>query len=93
MNWFNEQYDQTCEATPILVHPSRKIEQAATLPKGSRIITANELASFRDSFRDFCKAVANLPGFGTTSEVSQLLAKYELLGTRLLNKYAAMPIT
>ena len=36
MNWFGAAYDASCEATPILVHPSRDLEANAVAPPGSR---------------------------------------------------------
>lgn len=38
MNWFQETYDTTCSATPVLLHRSNTLERNAVAPAGIRII-------------------------------------------------------
>ncbi|MGI4850328.1 MAG: DEAD/DEAH box helicase, partial [Janthinobacterium lividum] len=53
MTWFGKQYDGTCSATPVMVHPKTKPENAATLHPNARIITEEKLAKLVEKLRGY----------------------------------------
>jgi len=87
-NWFKAEYDPTCTATPVLVHPSRHFEHAATPPSGTRVITRERLAELREAFVAFAVGVSKLAGFGQPKEVALLLAQHGLLADVIATKYS-----
>ncbi len=91
INWFGMEYDQTCTAIPIMVHPSSTFEDAATPAPGTRVITAEKLSKFRESITQYCVAVSRLPGFGKSAEVAKLLSTYQLLPDLFISSFTVSP--
>ena len=59
VNWFYKQYDNTTEATPVLVHPSVTLSRDASASPGSRVITKETLDGLRNAFRALGTALAS----------------------------------
>ncbi len=55
--WFTNSYDKTCSFTPIMVHLSVKLEYAASLPEGTRIINEEKLNLLRKNISDFINSL------------------------------------
>lgn len=55
--WFTNTYDKTCSYTPILVHPSVKLEYAASLKAETRIINEEKLKLLRENISNFIKSL------------------------------------
>jgi hypothetical protein len=91
MIWFGDKYGPTCHATPVMVHPASVIEYAATMHPEARIITGPNLDALRTAFREFAKALAGKPRFGTETEVAQLLAHYKLTAEMFVSHYTVKP--
>ena len=87
MNWFQEQYDATCSATPIMVHPSNVFEQAATPHADTKIMTSEKLPQLVDSLREFAVGVSQLTNYGTTDEVGQLLSHVGLSASHFVTRF------
>lgn len=86
-NWFVNQYGSTCSAVPILVHPYKTFERAATPHSETRIITSNKLDALRQSLRQFSISVAMLSNFGTPTEVIKLMQQANLTPTLFLENF------
>jgi hypothetical protein len=54
-----QRYDHTCMATPVMVHPYRVLEAAASGHADARVLTTGRLAALKDSIRAFCTAAAS----------------------------------
>lgn len=91
MNWFTEQYDDSCGATPVLVHPSAVFEYAATPPPGARIVTTDKLESLREAVRDYCLGVSSIMKSATTQQAATLLAQNQLTAGTILQSHASSP--
>ena len=87
MNWFQAQYDETCSATPIMVHPSNVFERAATPHPDTCIMTAEKLPQLVDNLREFATGVAQLTNYGTTDEVGQLLSHLGLSMAHIVARF------
>jgi len=85
-------YDHTCTATPILVHPSRVLEPAATGHANMRILTEEGLASFKAAIKAFCTAAAGSLDNLNAARVQQLLEHHKLTSDRLLAAYTVTAI-
>ncbi|HEY9852783.1 MAG TPA: DEAD/DEAH box helicase family protein [Leptolyngbyaceae cyanobacterium] len=56
--WFTNSYDQTCRFTPIMVHPSVKLEYAASLQLDTtRIINGEKLNLLRKNISNFIRSL------------------------------------
>jgi hypothetical protein len=55
--WFTNTYDQTCNFTPILIHPSVKFEYAASPKEKTRIINEEKLNLLRQNISDFIRSL------------------------------------
>ena len=86
-NWFVGEYDSTCKAVPVLVHPSRQVDHDATPPAGARVVTTDRLAAFAEAVRTFAAAVATKPKFGTVPEVARLLADSGLSAATFVDRH------
>jgi hypothetical protein len=91
MDWFVQRYDHTCKATPIMVHPHRLLEAAASGHADARIMTLTKLASFKDAIRAFCTAAASSLDTLDVQQVQKLLEHHKLTPERLLETYTEAP--
>ena len=57
VNWFRQTYDHSCQAVPVIVHPSELMDLAASPPSGTRVIAKTQLAALRDACRGFAVSV------------------------------------
>lgn len=87
MNWFGREYDGACSALPIIIHPSKIFEKAATPPAGSRVITMETLPGLREALRTFATSVSQRPKFGTQAEVAAILAQLSLTRSEFLKRF------
>lgn len=91
MNWFGQRYDQTCKATPIMIHPYRLFDAAAIPPQGARIVTSELLLSFKDAIRALYKAIASSVDNVDAKQLQALLEHHDLTPSRLLESFTVEP--
>ncbi|MCE9562127.1 MAG: DEAD/DEAH box helicase family protein [Planctomycetes bacterium] len=87
MNWFASQYDATCSATPIMIHPSHVFEHASSPHAKARIIDAETLPLLRDACRKFAQSVANKEAYRTSAIVAELLKAHGLTADLIVARY------
>jgi hypothetical protein len=78
MNWFGENYDSTCQAVPIMVHPSHTFEYACSPPPDTRIIDAEKLPELREACRNLAKSLSANDAFRSPVSVAELLKAHGL---------------
>jgi hypothetical protein len=88
VSWFREQYDQTCRATPVMIHRTNLLEANATAPPGTRIITATRLERLRAAIRGAAVALSDAGTWGDPVAVATQLSHYQLTGTTIISAYA-----
>lgn len=93
MNWFNEKYGATFDATPILIHPAKGVEFAATMPPDARVMCADQLSSFRDAMRNFVTGLAAKPNFGDVRELTAALQHHRLTADQFVAAFTVSPRT
>ena len=86
-NWFANEYDRTCNATAIIIHPSAQTNHDATPPPGGRCMDVGHLAGLVAAVRRFAAAVATKPQFGTVPEIARLLAELGLSAATLVERH------
>ena len=87
MNWFTEQYDPTCQATPVLVHKVSMLAKNASAPPGTRIITAGKLEELRGAIRAASAALGDAGNWDDPDAVAAQLSHNKLTGTSLTARY------
>lgn len=91
MDWFVSQYDQSCEATPILVHPSRELRPDAVARVGARVMTFDRLNGLRAAVRGFAISLASRTEI-LEADVKDRLAEFGLLAGQLVERWTISPI-
>ena len=91
LDWFKETYDDTCDATPVLVHPSRYLHHQASARAGSRIMTFEKLANLRDSACEFASAIAIDDAFRDADAIWRQLTALHLNGESFPDHWSVPP--
>ena len=91
MHWFYKRYDQTSKAIAILVHPSRKFEDAATPDPSTRVITAQTLPHFKEAIRAFIRASATSLSTLDSTHVQKLLEQHNLTPSKIVQTFTESP--
>jgi hypothetical protein len=78
MNWFAAQYDASCSATPVMVHPKNMPERAATLHANARIITEQCLSRLVEAARRYSVAISQKNGYTDPNVVAAQLQHFGL---------------
>jgi hypothetical protein len=88
INWFKQEYDATCTATPVMIHCSNVFEYAASAPPNTRIITPEKLDHFKNAIRQFCQSVCSEFATIEVNRVAALLAQFKLTGDGVITEYS-----
>lgn len=73
VNWVKEQYGESAECIPIMLHPSTTVSSNASPPVGMRVISASDIDRLRTSLQDLATALAaNWETLGVDGVASQL---------------------
>jgi len=88
MNWFAQQYGVGTSATPLLVHPSRKVGRAATAHPDMRVIREEELALLRENVRRFAAGVAASGMPYRTESIAEHLRANSLTPDAFIDRYS-----
>lgn len=86
-SWFKRNYDKTCEATPILIHPNNKFQKEASPSADIRIIDDTKLAELRKAVRGYAAAVAGLGGLKDQAEIAKKLDQFGFTSAKFLDTY------
>lgn len=89
--WFNEQYGQNYNVTPVLIHRSTKISEQATPPLNMRIITEEKLEFLTTALEKFSIAIAQSSNWMDKSKIDQQLKMHKLQVTDIVNNYTVPP--
>lgn len=87
MNWFEEKYDKSCSATPLLIHPVNLFEYASSPHAKTRIITKEKMSDLRSAIKNFIKAITSEQKMDEQKKIAQLLEHFNLSSSRILNQF------
>jgi hypothetical protein len=93
IDWFYEQYDNTCTAVPVLVHPTNRLGEKATAREGTRIVTADKLEDLKTAVRQFAQALAAGQDWTDEDRVAARLQALKLNGAALAQTFTIEPGT
>ncbi|MFJ3366487.1 DEAD/DEAH box helicase [Streptomyces anthocyanicus] len=91
MNWFHELYDQSCSATPVLLHPINKLEYNAVAPPGTRIITSGTMAQLSDAVRKAMVALADAGSWSDPEAVATQYRAHHLQAEGIAQRFSVTP--
>lgn len=91
MDWFEETYDETCKATPLMIHPSRRLDDKASARTGSQIMTFAKLKDLRDAVEKFASSIAVANSYTNHKAVWERLAALDLNGQSFPQRWAVSP--
>ncbi|MBF9129698.1 DEAD/DEAH box helicase, partial [Plantactinospora sp. S1510] len=91
-NWFAENYDYTCAATPVLVHPTRMLESNATAPPNTRIMTPDCLQRLREAVTAFAVALTTSGKWANPDTVAAQLHQHHLAAGQIAGTYSATTV-
>lgn len=87
VNWFKENYVYPNECIPIMVHPSKFVDEVASPDENMRVMTEKELACFRKNIRDLYSALCQNGNISDVSKINELLRMYKLRKDDIANMY------
>ncbi|MGC1274479.1 MAG: hypothetical protein WBC44_12310, partial [Planctomycetaceae bacterium] len=87
VNWFHERYDNSCKATPVSCHRSRRVGKESSPCDGMRVIDDALLEKLKIAVRDFVGQVAMLSQFGQHEEIAKLLEAHGLSSSKLVDTF------
>jgi len=76
--WFKDKYDNSCFATPIMVHPQTIFEYAASPPQDLRIVNRDGLTRLREGIRAYSISLSTSGAFHDAREVEKQLKHHRL---------------
>lgn len=91
MNWFGENYDQTGNARPALVHRSHVLDAQASPPPGTRVFNEESIAKIRDAYTSVVRALAVSGSWGDPVAVGEQLRHHNLLAAGFGDRFGVRP--
>ncbi|WP_062986022.1 DEAD/DEAH box helicase [Nocardia anaemiae] len=91
MDWFDEKYDHTCSATPVLVHNTNMLHKQASGRPGARVFTFAKLAKLREAISKYAAALAADNAYQNTDKTSAQLATWGLNSKSFVQKWGVTP--
>ncbi|MFG2667563.1 DEAD/DEAH box helicase [Streptomyces sp. NPDC048387] len=91
MNWFQETYDTTCSATPVLLHRSNALERNAVAPAGTRIITETTMATLGQAVRKAMIALADADAWREPGAIETQFQAHRLLAAGIAERFSVKP--
>ncbi|MBS7821500.1 DEAD/DEAH box helicase [Wohlfahrtiimonas chitiniclastica] len=87
INWFVEKYDGSCSMTPIMIHPKKTFNHAASPNQTIRLIGVDELDLLKNNVHEYSKALIEKNNFTDKGKIAQLLAHYNFQAQQFVQKY------
>jgi hypothetical protein len=90
MHWFGENYDQTCAATPVIVHPATIVAAEAAPHPDLRLVGPDQLTGLRGAIRAFVTALST-GGWTDPAQVKVALVERGLDAASLVARHTTLP--
>jgi hypothetical protein len=91
MNWFQQTYDQSCSATPVILHRVNLLEHNAVAPPGTRVVTTATMAQLSEAVRKATLALADADSWGDATAVAEQYEAHRLLAQGLAERFSVKP--
>lgn len=89
MNWFEKHYGKTCQATPVLVHPSTIFSKQASPHGDTRVIDAGRLNALKDATRGLARGFTTAGTFNNIRNVAALLDQFKLTANYFVTTFTS----
>jgi hypothetical protein len=83
-------HDQTCIATPILIHKVSKLHRDASAREGTRVIAFSKLEDLRSAVRSYGQALAVNRDYADQQKMKERLATFKLTASQFVNAWATV---
>ena len=87
IEWFTNTYDNTCNCTPVLIHPSRVFEHASSPNANIRIMDQTCLDKLKESIRGFFRAICTKNELRDVNKIQQQLTQHKLRRIDIVQNY------
>lgn len=91
MDWFDEKYDHTSTAAPVLIHNTHVLHKQASARPGARVITFAKLTKLREAVSKYAAALAADNAYQDADKISAQLATWGLNGKSFVQKWGVAP--
>lgn len=91
MSWFQQTYDQSSSATPVMLHRVHTLENNAVAPPGTRIITTGTMGQLADAVRKATLALADTGNWSDPAAVAEQYGAQRLLTPGLAQRFSVSP--
>ena len=87
MEWFSGRYPAS-PAVPVMIHPERKLGQAASSVNGMRVIDVKGLEKLRKNLKAFAQQLTDPDIASSATEVAKRLSQFELSADAFINAFS-----
>lgn len=87
MEWFSGRYPAS-PAVPVMIHPERKLGQAASSVNGMRVIDVKGLEKLRKNLKAFAQQLIDPDIASSAKEVAKRLSQFELSADAFINAFS-----
>ena len=87
MEWFSGRYPAS-PAVPVMIHPERKLGQAASSVNGMRVIDVKGLEKLRKNLKAFAQQLTDPDVASSATEVAKRLSQFELSADAFINAFS-----
>lgn len=87
MEWFNQAYDKSCIAIPIMVHPETKFDQYSSPSADFRMLDKVGLKKLREAIKAYATSVAASNGLSDPAKIRDRLAQFGLSGAKFVETF------
>lgn len=88
MNWFNQNYDTTCTAKPLLIHSTNLFEKHGSPHLHARVMTKDKLLGLKEALLAFAKALSYNENFCDQRLIEKNLLHFDFTPEKFLTKYS-----
>lgn len=87
INWFDMEYDHSCNCDPIMIHPSTMFDYTSSPNKSIRIMNKEGLELLKANFQKFSRAAVISGNFNNPGKINELLREHNLSSSMFIEKY------
>jgi len=89
MEWFRINYDETCSAKPIMIHPSNQYDSTASPHKDMRVIDTNNLEKLKKNINFYSLSLKDV--VWDRKNINKRLLQYNFLSNQIQKIYTIEP--
>jgi hypothetical protein len=91
MNWFREAYDQSCQPTPIIVHPSLVFDKAASPVANVRIVDTGGLEKIRGELLSYANTLGPLKSMPRADQLQSFFVQSNFTREKFVDAFTKSP--